>query len=165
MARGRALLRNYTPTPEPEPPREVRLPPMRGNQTMSAPARPDLRRDVQSARAPAPVAEPVPLAVLGARPMKAVREGRSSATLVPSAFDEQTMTPRVTADEPWFADEDLDLDGGHTMDDVMTADDTITELPRVLDSMVELGVFFAGLATGLAVQGTLAWVAWTMVVG
>ena len=183
MARGRALLRNFTATPKPAEARPVKLPPMRGNKTLSAPARPDLWKldpgpppslddePVAEESVEAAQAAPVPLALFGAKPVRIPRGGAGRATLVPSAFDAGTAgTLTEDGDLEWFggeraADADWTDELEDTMDVAWDDSEAVTELPRVLDAAVELTVFFAGLATGLAVQGAFAWLAWTTLIG
>ena len=112
MTRGRALLRNFVATPEPAEARPAKLPAMRGNQTMSAPARPDLwllENDV-SPQTPAADVEDVvsgPQALsavlLGAAPVPQPLRRRQAHTLVPSALDAHSFTT-LTEDDEWFGD-------------------------------------------------------------
>lgn len=155
MTRGRALLRNYVATPQPVEPRSTKLPRMHTDRTMSAPARPDLYL-MQDTGPQEQDSGPVALstALLGASPIPQPLRRQRANTMVPSALDAHTL------EDDWTAD-DEPLHEEWTLDDDTLEVETIRELPRVLGAVVELGVFFAGLAIGLVVQGALAVAVWT----
>lgn len=169
MTRGRALLRNYVATPEPDQTRPAKLPAMRGNQTMSAPARPDLwvlqngspdSKDVEEQTGP----QELTTALLGASPVPQPLRRTQANTLVPSALDAHTFCNLPQSDDDWFAEREMEItdtwDEDWTLDDDTLEIDEIQELPRILGATVELGVFFSGIAIGLAVQGAFAWALW-----
>lgn len=157
MPRGRALLRQYVATPESATPRPVRLPPMRGNATMSVPAGDVLRlvEEVDAAETPVSTASATS-SLLGARPIVAPLHRRNTRTLVPSALDDHTLAA-LTEDADWF--------GEISMSDLEGMDEAPRELPRILGAAVELSVFFAGLALGLGVQAALGFIAWQVLAG
>jgi hypothetical protein len=83
---------------------------------------------------------------------------------VPSALDAHTYTT-LAQDDEWFGTDEPEtpptFEDEWSMDDDTLEVEVIAELPRVLGAVVELGVFFAGLAIGLAVQGAFAVAVWT----
>lgn len=188
ITRGRALLRQYRQEREPaqQAPAErrsrpVELPQMSGSATLSAPVRTDLAavvaeslgeaagRAVKEAAARATSLAPARPAPLRPRKPRASAAGR---TMVPSALDghaRKTLTASAASVdlEDWYAPS-TQLDWiGELHDDEPWEDDAPQgdPLPRVLNPGVELTVFFVGLLLGLAVQGSVAAVAWAALAG
>ncbi len=173
MTSGRALLRNYVAIPEPAEVQRTRLPVMRGDRTLSAPARPDLwlMENTSPTEASIGVVEDgvtgpqaLSMALLGASPVPQPLHRPRAHTLVPSALDAHSFTT-LTQDDEWFGGADpaavQTWEAEWALDDEALEAQTVQELPRVLGALVELGVFFAGLGIGLAVQGAFAFALWT----